>query len=117
MSLLEGPHTVTVFPVSVLGKTKYGTHKTIRGAGIIVESVTVAPFGSGSFSNLEAEDEASVNDTFTVKGTGVWPGGVKSIILFNGKEYDQEGIPKVYDRGVRTKHYVVRMKARGAEVK
>lgn len=117
MTLLEGPHTVTVYPMSVTGKTKYGTHKLVKGAGIIVEAVTVAPFGSGSFSNLESEDETSVNDTFTVKGQGIWPGGVKSIILYEGVEYDQEGLPKNHTRGVRTKHYVVRMRRRGAEVK
>jgi hypothetical protein len=115
MSLLDGPDTVTVYPQVITGKTKYGTWKTERGEGIVVEAVTVAPFGVGSFSDLESVD--SVNDQMTVKGIGEWPGGVKSIIEFEGVEYDQEGLPKEFTRGLRTQHYVVRIKRRGAEVK
>lgn len=115
MSLLDGPHTVTVIPMIIEGKTVYGTWKTVRGEGIEVPFVTVAPHGTGSFSDMESSN--TINDQMSVKGKGEWPGGVKSIVVFEGVEYDQEGLPKEFTRGVRTQHYVVRIKRRGAEVK
>lgn len=124
MSLLtDGPHTVTVIPMMITGKDKYGGWATERGEGIERSpengrGVAVEPYGAGSLSGLEADDGSSVNDQFTVRGELPWEGGTKSIIVFNGDEYDQLGLPKEFTRGSsRTHHFVVRIKRRSAQVK
>lgn len=118
MSLItQGPHTVTVYPMVITGKTKYGTWKTTRGAGIVLDNVRVENHGAGSLSALESEDGTTVNDQKKVKGALPWPGGTHSIVEFEGVEYDQVGLPKEYTQGERTQHYVVRLRRRGAEVK
>lgn len=124
MSLLTaGPHTVTIFPMMITGKNKYGNWETERGEGIERSpengrGVAVEPWGAGSLSGLEAADETSVNDQFTIRGELPWEGGTKSIISWNGAEYDQLGLPKEYTRGsYRTHHFVVRMKRRSAPVR
>lgn len=118
MSLLDsGPHTVTVIPMVITGKTKYGTWATTRGEGIVLTGVTVQPYGAGSLSGLESDDETSVNDQKIVRGVLPWPGGTKSIIIFEGEEFDQQGLPKEYTQGLRTQHYMVRIKRRRAAVK
>jgi hypothetical protein len=122
MSLLtDGPHTVTIIPMVITGKTKYGTWATERGEGIVRSpengnGVAVEPWGAGSLSGLESADETSINDQFSVRGVLPWEGGTKSIIVWDGNEYDQIGLPKEYTRGTRTQHFVVRMKRRSAPV-
>ena len=116
MSLLDnGPHVVTVFPM-VLQKTRYNTWRKVRGEGIKLEGVAVQPFGGGTQGNLETNDQ-QVNDQWTVRGRGVWPGGVHSIVEWNGEEFDQVGKVKAHTIGHFTKHYQVRIQARSAEVK
>lgn len=118
MSLLDnGPHTVTVHPMVITGKTKYGTWNTERGEGVTLEGVSVQPYGAGSLSGLESDDETSINDQKTVRGVLPWPGGTHSIVIFEGEEFDQVGLPKEYTQGLRTQHYMVRIKRRGATVK
>ena len=118
MSLLDsGPHEVTVYPQVVTGKNKYGTWNTERGEGVVLTGVSVQPYGAGSMSGLESDDETSINDQKTVRGVLPWPGGVHSIIVFEGEEFDQIGLPKEYTQGVRTQHYMVRIKRRGTAVK
>lgn len=118
MSLLSnGPHTVTVYPMVVTGRTKYGTWKTIRGEAIVLDNVRVENHGAGSLSGLESDDETQVNDQKNVRGILPWPGGTHSIVEFEGVEYDQMGLPKEYTEGFLTQHYLVRLKRRGAEVK
>lgn len=118
MSLLDnGPHTVTVYPMVKSGKTKYGTHKLVRGAGIVLANVTVQNYGAGSLSGLESDDETEVNDQKVIRGRLPWPGGTHSIILWDGVEWDQKGLPKEYVQGQRTQHFLVRIKRRSAPVK
>lgn len=123
MSILDnGPHTVTVYPMVLQGKDRYGNPKKVRGLGVIMEGVTVQNYGAGSLSGLEAEDGTSVNDQKTLRGSlnegrPTWPGGVHSIVEWEGVEYDQKGLAKEYTQGLRTKHFMVRLKRRGAEVK
>lgn len=118
MSLLDnGPHTVIVYPMVVDGKTKYGTPNLVRGEGITLENVTVQNYGSGSLSGLESDTEDSVNDQHVIRGKQIWPGGTHSIVEWDGVEYDQKGLAKEYRQGVRTGHFMVRVKRRGAEVK
>lgn len=106
--------SVTVIPM-VRTKNKYGTWDLDRGEPILVEGVSVQPFGGGTVGNLETED--TIRDQFTIRGTGTWPGGVKSIVIYEGVEYDQDGKAKDHRIGVNTRHFQVRIKARGAEVK
>lgn len=123
MSLLtDGPHTVTVYPMVAEGKTRYGTPNLVRGPGIVLEGVTVQNYGAGSLSGLESEDETEVNDQKVVRGALTderphWPGGTHSIVEWEGEEWDCKGLAKEYTQGLRTKHFMVRLKRRRAEVK
>lgn len=118
MSLIHnGPHTVIVYPMIVSGRNKYGEWSYTRGEGISVEGCTVQNYGAGSLSGLESEDETSINDQKVIRGSLPWPGGVHSIVEWEGVEYDQKGLPKEYGQGVRTNHFLVRIKRRSAEVK
>lgn len=110
-----GPHTVKV-TVMKPEKTKYNTWKKVAQPPVEVTGCTVQPFGAGTQGNLETNDER-VRDQWTVRGHGVWPGGVHSTIEWQGEIYDQVGKPKVHSIGQFTKHFQVRMQSRGAEVK
>lgn len=116
MSLLDnGPHTVKVIPM-VAVKTRYNTWRKEPGDPIIVEGVTVQPFGGGTQGNLETDDQ-KVNDQWTVRGRGPWPGGVHSLVEWEGQTFDQVGKVKNHSIGQFTQHFQVRIAARGAEVK
>lgn len=115
MSILMRPHTVKVTPM-VPEKTKYNTWKKVPGKPVTMVGVTVQPFGGGTAGNLETNDD-KVNDQWVVRGRGSWPGGVHSTIEFEGQVYDQVGVAKVHSIGQFTKHFQVRIAARGAEVK
>lgn len=111
--------TITVIPM-VKVKNKYGTYDLERGEPIDIDGVSVQPFAGGTVGNLESPDGTTVRDQYTVRGSldnGGWPGGVKSIVIFEGEEFDQDGKPKIHKIGVNTQHFQVRIKARGAEVK
>lgn len=96
-------------------KNKYGTYDLVRGEPVELDEVSVQPFGGGTVGNLETD--TTVRDQFTIRGSKVWPGGVKSIVIYDGVEYDQDGKAKEHKIGVNTRHFQVRIKARGAEVK
>lgn len=117
MSIITRTHCYVV-PM-VPEKTKYNTYKRVRGARIRVEDVTIQPFNGGTSGNLESLTETEVNDQFVIRGPGKWPGGLHSIITFGDdpEEYDQIGKAKQHGIGTFTKHFQVRVKARGAEVK
>jgi len=116
MSLLDGPHTVIVIPMKRV-RNAYGTYTLVRQTPVPVKRVAVDPFAAGTYGTLES-DAGDFNDQLICRGRGEWPGGIKSIIKYDGHEYDTVGVPKIFKRGSRrTRHFVVRMKARGAEVK
>lgn len=117
MILDNGPHTVTVIPMDTAGKDKYGGWKLVRGTPIELPSVSVQPYGAGSLSGLESDDETAVNDQLSIRGRLPWPGGTKSIVIYEGEEYDQQGLAKEYKQGYRTQHFLVRIKRRKAQVK
>jgi hypothetical protein len=98
-------------------KTKYNTWRRVDGEPVLMEGVSVQPFNAGTQGNLEGVMEDRVNDQFQIRGPGVWPGGVHSQVEWRGKLYDQIGEPKQYRQGYFTKHFVVRIASRGAEVK
>lgn len=110
-----GPHTVIVTPM-VPEKTRFNTWKKVPGTPVPVKGVTVQPFGGGTAGNLETNDD-QVNDQWTVRGRGSWPGGVHSTVEYEGQVYDQVGVAKIHSIGQFTKHFQVRIAARGAEVK
>lgn len=117
MSLLDGPHTVTVIPMQRV-KNGYGTYDLVRQTPVPVKRVAVEPFNAGTYGDVEDEDSGDFNDQSIVRGRGIWPGGIKSIVVFEGVEYDTVGLPKKYVRGSkRTHHFQVRIKQRSAEVK
>lgn len=122
MSLLsDGPHTIIVYPM-VKTKNRYNAWELSKGAGITLEGVTVQNYGAGSLSGLESDDETAINDQKIVRGSlseelPHWPGGTHSIVEWEGVEYDCKGLAKEYIQGIRTKHFMVRLKRRGAEVK
>lgn len=108
-------HTVEVISMKPQ-KTKYNTWKKVPSEPVEVRDVTVQPFGGGTQGNLETNDE-QVRDQWVVRGHGVWPGGVHSLVVWNGETFDQVGKAKVHTIGQYTKHFQVRIQARGAEVK
>ena len=108
--------TVYVIP-KIKEKTRYNTWKLIDGPEVEMEGVSVQPFNAGTQGNLEGTMEDRVNDQFQIRGPGEWPGGVHSQVRWRGDLYDQIGKPKQYRQGYFTKHFVVRIAARGAEVK
>lgn len=118
MSLLDGPHTVTVIP-KVKQKNAYGLYTLTDGDPIVVTRCNVHPFGAGTYGSLEG-DGAEFNDQMTIKGRTpeVWPGGIRSTVIFNGEKFDQVGDAKYYQRGSRrTRHWLIRIKKQGTEVK
>jgi len=119
MSLLDGPHTVIVTPMNRT-KNAYGTYTLTRQTPVEVKRVAVDPFGAGTYGTLEGSgaDDGDFNDQLIIRGRSKWPGGIRSIVEYEGREYDQVGEAKIFKRGSRrTHHFVVRIKARGAEVK
>ena len=118
MSLLKrGPHTVVVYPM-VVGPERDRHNKPImvRGEPVIVKRVTVQPFGIQSFGINEKEGIANTHYVIFVRA-GVWPGGLHSIVAWDGREWDQYGEIKEHRVGRHTHHDVIRIKARDAEVK
>lgn len=83
--------------------------------------VYVAPAGLAAFG--QAEDVRSggvvVNADYTIMKAlePLWVGGPHSTVIWDGVEYDQVGVPRTYSRGRKTKHQVIKLKARGVEVR
>lgn len=117
MSIIPGRKNVRVIPMIKTRDPQYNGWKLTRGVPVEVKDCTVQPFGVDRMSRAESPDEPTVDDQFTVRGRGVWPGGVKSIVEIDGEEYDQVGIAKRHTIGIYTKHFFVRVQLRKAEVK
>lgn len=110
MRLLDrGPHTVTVHPY-VEKRTDLGRDYSY-GDPVTVERVAIQPVSVG-----EGEDQSSASGTYTVIGSGMWPGTSRSrVTVVTGPhpgEYDQQGPAKHHGMSPRTSHYVVRITLR-----
>jgi hypothetical protein len=117
MSRLGDDNETVLVYVKEKTKTKYNTWKLTDGEPVVMEGVSIQPFNAGTQGNLEGPMEDRVNDQYQIRGPGVWPGGMHSQVEWDGERYDQIGKAKQYRQGYFTKHFVVRIKARGAEVK
>jgi hypothetical protein len=117
----RGPHTVTCIPKVVVGKDRTGSNKLGPGTPKTYQGVTVEPTGLAAFG--QAEDVRSggmvVNADYQIMKAlePRWVGGPHSTIVWEGVEYDQVGEARTYSRGRMTKHQVIKMKARGVEVR
>lgn len=104
--------SVTVIPMTV-ARDRYNSWEKTRGVPVVVDDVTV----QADTDRTRDPGENDLLDAKTIRGKGVWPGGVHSIVVIDGEEYDQVGKVKVRSIGTFTKHFQVRVAARGAEVK
>ena len=116
MSLLKGQHTVTVTPMVPGPRDRYNVPTRVPGTPVVVTQVVIEPAKNASFAPAVSQDEVttSVIERYELKTTKPWPGGIHSRIEWNGEEYDQVAEAKPFLRGVRTKHWVVRIQARSA---
>ena len=120
-ALTRGPHTVVCTPRIVIGQDRTGSNKLGPGPSKTYTGVYVAPAGLAAFG--QAEDVRTggtvVNSDYVIMKALVprWVGGPHSIITWDGNEYDQVGVVRTYSRGARTKHEIIKLKARGTEVK
>lgn len=121
MSLLtNGPDTVTVKTQVVVGKDRTGSNKLGPGPSKTYTGVSVQPAGLAAFGRAEDDRYGTqVNVDFVIMKalTPAWIGGPHSIVVWNGEEYDQVGVVRTHGRGRATKHQVIKLKARGTQVK
>ena len=120
-ALNRGPHTVVCIPKVVIGQDRTGSNKLGPGTPKTYKGVSVMPAGLAAFG--QAEDVRSggmvVNADYIVMKAlePRWIGGPHSTVTWEGVEYDQVGVVKTFTRGRRTKHEVIKLKARGTEVR
>lgn len=116
-ALTSGPDTVTCIPRIIVGQDRTGSNKLGPGIPKTYTGVSVQPAGLAAFGS--AEDPGYINADYVVLKaiTPAWVGGPHSTVMWNGIEYDQVGVAKVYGRGRRTKHEEIKLKARGTGVK
>jgi hypothetical protein len=77
----------------------------------------VQPAGLSAFGQDEANNVIDADYVLMKAPEPKWIGGPHSIVEWGGELYDQVGIVKRYNRGRRSKHEVVKLKARGTAVK
>lgn len=111
MSLLNGRHSLTVWPATVGAPDRYGRkvhageHPTLVMANVqFVSSEEKADLG------LEAYTVCRVLAT-------EWPGGPYSVIEWEGRRFEQHGEALRFDRSTATAHFEVVMVAQTAETK
>lgn len=115
MSLLDnGPHAVTVTVMTGTKNQYNGWDLTPAGDPISVSGVSVQP--------VTDEEVASSGGTIEITskriiGRGPWPGGVHSVVHWNGRDWDQQGEARIYGMSERTGHFDVIVHSRSSEVK
>lgn len=116
-ALTNGPDTVICTPRVVVGQDRTGSNKLGPGTPVTYRGVSVQPAGLAAFG--KAEDDGYINADYIIIKALVpeWVGGPHSTVKWNGDDYDQVGVVKTFHRGRRTKHQVIKLKARGTEVK
>lgn len=119
-ALTNGPHTVTCIPRVIVGKNRDGSNKLGPGSPVTYRGVSVEPAGLSAFGRAEDDRFGTlINADYVIMKAlePRWVGGPHSTVMWEGIEYDQDGIVLTYSRGRRTKHQVIKLKARGTEVK
>lgn len=105
------PHTIVVIPM-VKTRDQYGEWALTRGRPVSIRCA-VQPLESVEANALDVQ----VSTTRRVIGFVDWPGGPKSIVQWDGREWDADGEQRPYRMGRNTKHFDVLITARTAEVK
>lgn len=106
--------SVNVFPMIVERDPDYNNWVKRRAPQpTLVDDVTIEDVSD----RTRDPEELDLTDVKVIRGKGTWPGGVHSIVEIDGEEYDQIGKVKKRQTGYYTKHFEVRIAARGAEVK
>lgn len=116
-ALTSGPDTVTCVPRVIVGQDRTGSN--ILGAGEPVTYYRVSVQDAGLSSYTKPEDNNVIQADYLIYKPlePAWVGGPHSTVIWEGVEYDQVGIVKRFRRGRRTNHEVVKIKARGTEVR
>lgn len=112
MSLLDRGKELLVVRPMVKTKNEYGTWDLVPGPPVSVMAA-VQPV---TVEEVEAIG-TTADTTKRVIGRGPWPGGLHSVIEWDGREWDQKGENRDYRMSPRTAHFDIIMVARSAEVK
>ena len=113
MSLLDSRRrSVTVHP-QIKARDRYNAWELSDGPGVQV-NVSVQPVDSTEIPLLDGEVVSTMR---RIIGRGPWPGGVHSVVVIDGKRWEQVGEPRIYEMSNRTKHFDVLVKTNSAEVK
>lgn len=116
-ALTSGPDTVTCIPRVIVGQDRTGSNVLGPGTPVTYRNVSVQDAGLGAFGKPEQNNVIDADYVIYKPYTPAWVGGPHSTVIWDGVEYDQVGIVKRNHRGSRTKHEVIKIKARGTEVK
>lgn len=118
MSLLtSGPDTVICLPRVIVGQDRTGSNVLGPGEPVTYYGVSVQPAGLAAFGRAEDPGYVNVDYVLLKAPEPAWVGGPHSTVMWNGVEYDQVGVVKIFGRGRRSRHEEVKLKARGVEVK
>lgn len=116
-ALTNGPDTVICRTQVVVNKDRTGSNVLGPGPSKTYTGVSVQPAGLSAFGKDEANNVIDADYIIMKAITPAWIGGPHSMVEWNGELYDQVGIVKRFMRGRRTKHEVIKIKARGTAVK
>ena len=119
-ALTNGPDTVTCIPRVIVGQDRTGSNRLGPGTPKTYKGVSVQPAGLAAFGRAEDDRQGLVVNVDYVIYKALeprWVGGPHSTVIWEGTEYDQVGVVRSYRRGSRTKHEVIKLKARSVEVK
>lgn len=109
MSLLDGPHAVSVRP-AVVSDGALGTQVSY-GPPVVVEGVTIQPAAEAELAR------GGTSASYRLFGRRGWPGGALSrVTVLRGPllgEFDQDGPAHVHAEGSAADHYRVMLTARG----
>lgn len=110
--LLDRPrHSVTVTEVASTTENPYGGDQPVYTAPTSVKCTVVPVSAPQEIANLGVQ----AITTYKIFAR-TWPGGIHSIITWNGRMFDQVGEAEFWDVSPRTSHYEVLMQARYTEV-
>lgn len=113
MSLLDRPsHKVVVTP-QVKEPNRYGGNDLVDGDPVTVR----CNVQTVSVEEIQALGGNVALTTYRCIGRGPWPGGHKSMVKWDGREWSQLGEARKYSQSRRTRHFDAIIQARTAEVK
>lgn len=116
-ALRNGPDTVICRTRIVVGKDRTNSNVLGPGPSETYVGVSVQPAGLSAFGKDEENNVIDADYIIMKAIDPPWIGGPHSLVEWEGDLYDQVGIVKRFRRGRRTKHEVIKIKARGTAVK